>query len=343
MRMLLTGDTAGGVFTFVKELAAALQSKNCEVTLATFGPQPATPPSHLRWFHHCSKLEWQPDPWQDLEQAGEWLKRLVDRENPDLLHFNTLCHGDNNWSRPLLTTIHSCVPTWWQAVKKSPLPVEWNRYRQVVQQSLNAASLLIYPSHALANAFQMAWDMTHAETCVIPNGIDGSRFFTEEKQPLILAVGRFWDEAKDARALDRMAGNSPWPIYLAGESCDATSCKLLGQLSPSEIRAWYARASIFIAPTIYEPFGLAVLEAAASGCALLLNDIPAFRENWSGAAVFCRPDSLGSCLDELIGNQDLRSHLQRQALLRSRRFNQSHMASSYMQRYERSMGLACAS
>ena len=53
-------------------------------------------------------------------------------------------------------------------------------------------------------------------------------------------------------------------------------------------------AAIFAAPAHYEPFGLGILEAAASGCALVLGDIASLRENWDGAAVFlpaerCRP------------------------------------------------------
>ena len=39
----------------------------------------------------------------------------------------------------------------------------------------------------------------------------------------------------------------------------------------------------------YEPFGLAVLEAAQAGCALVLSDIPTFRELWDGAAMFVPP------------------------------------------------------
>jgi glycosyltransferase involved in cell wall biosynthesis len=50
------------------------------------------------------------------------------------------------------------------------------------------------------------------------------------------------------------------------------------------------RAGIFAAPSRYEPFGLAVLEAALCGCALVLADIPTFRELWQGAAVFVSPD-----------------------------------------------------
>ena len=50
------------------------------------------------------------------------------------------------------------------------------------------------------------------------------------------------------------------------------------------------RSAIFAAPSRYEPFGLAVVEAAISGAALVLADIPTFRELWSDAALFVSPD-----------------------------------------------------
>ena len=49
-------------------------------------------------------------------------------------------------------------------------------------------------------------------------------------------------------------------------------------------------AAIFAAPARYEPFGLAILEAAAAGCALVLGDISSLRENWGGAALFVDPE-----------------------------------------------------
>ena len=51
-------------------------------------------------------------------------------------------------------------------------------------------------------------------------------------------------------------------------------------------RAGSARCPIFVSAARYEPFGLAVLEAAQAGCALVLSDIPTFRELWDGAALF---------------------------------------------------------
>jgi glycosyltransferase involved in cell wall biosynthesis len=46
---------------------------------------------------------------------------------------------------------------------------------------------------------------------------------------------------------------------------------------------------VFVSAATFEPFGLAVLEAAAAGCAPVLSDIPTFRELWDGAAVFVDP------------------------------------------------------
>jgi hypothetical protein len=36
------------------------------------------------------------------------------------------------------------------------------------------------------------------------------------KDPLILAVGRWWDEGKNGAILDEAATSLPWPIVLAG-------------------------------------------------------------------------------------------------------------------------------
>src|SRR5947199_312178 len=76
------------------------------------------------------------------------------------------------------------------------------------------------------------------------------------------------------------------------------------------------RAAIFASPALYEPFGLTVLEAAAAGCALVLSDIPSFRELWSGAAVFVDPadsESLHRALRDLSADDHQRVGLQRAA------------------------------
>jgi glycosyltransferase involved in cell wall biosynthesis len=60
-----------------------------------------------------------------------------------------------------------------------------------------------------------------------------------------------------------------------------------------------ARTAVFVSPALYEPFGLAVLEAAQAGCALVLSHIPTFRELWDGAALFVAPGDLRALADGL--------------------------------------------
>ena len=52
------------------------------------------------------------------------------------------------------------------------------------------------------------------------------------------------------------------------------------------MRRILAQRPVFASAARYEPFGLAVLEAAQAGQALVLSDIPTFRELWDGAALF---------------------------------------------------------
>ncbi len=66
-------------------------------------------------------------------------------------------------------------------------------------------------------------------------------------------------------------------------------------------RAWLARSPIFASAALYEPFGLAVLEAAQAGCALVLSDIPTFRELWDGAALFVPADDAAAFAAALAG------------------------------------------
>jgi glycosyltransferase involved in cell wall biosynthesis len=228
-------------------------------------------------------------------------------------------------------------------VKQSPLPAEWDRYRYVVGKSLNAASVLVTPTQALLTSLRNAWSVDFTNAIVIPNGVDPAQFQMIDKEPLVLSVGRFWDEAKNIQALDAVAPSIDWPVYLAGEVDVRSKCRLLGHLRSSELANWYARAAIFVSTAKYEPFGLAILEAAMSGCALVLSDIPSLRETWSGSALFFQPGKLVAALTELIRRPALRAQLQDQALRRSRRFTQSAMVARYTAAYQNSGSYVCAS
>jgi len=79
-----------------------------------------------------------------------------------------------------------------------------------------------------------------------------------------------------------------------------------------------------------------VLEAALSGCALVLSDLPSLRENWDGAAVFVEPQddrTLRLTLESLIANPDLRHALARRARSRALELTPERMAGAYLAVY----------
>lgn len=347
----MTGDTAGGVWTFAIDLAEGLIERGCEVCLATFGPQAsdgqrqaASRIGGLQWLHHTSKLEWMDTPWADIRAAGQWLREVARAYRPELIHLNTLCHANRSWNLPVVTTVHSCVASWWADVKRSPLPPEWNRYRFEVESSLRSSTLLVAPSRSLLTAVGQHYNVDVSGSLVIHNGRNPAAFRHRPKEQIVLSAGRFWDEAKNIGAVVNLAQGLPWPVYLAGDMTgpngqkmdSPANCNLLGQLSTAELSSWYARAAIFAEPARYEPFGLAILEAALSGCALVLGDIPSLRELWVDAADFVQPDDqdeLRRTLLRLMDDSGLREEMARRAVDRARQFMQARMVTGYLAAY----------
>src|SRR5205807_5024409 len=82
-----------------------------------------------------------------------------------------------------------------------------------------------------------------------------------------------------------------------------------GPQSESQLRLLYSRAAIYAGTSRYEPSGMAILEAALSRCALILNDIPSLREIWGPAAVYFRTndaDSLAEAVRILSNDPQMR-------------------------------------
>jgi glycogen synthase len=253
------------------------------------------------------------------------------------VHLNGYCHGDLPWSKPTLMVCHSCVLSWWQAVKGEAAPANWDRYRREVQSGLRSADFVIAPTLAMLESAKSLYG-PFSQAKVIPNARDPRMFYASEKQPYVFAAGRFWDQAKNLSALAEAAGAIDWPVYVAGDSAtDPGTVRGLGFLTADQMAEWLSRASIYALPALYEPFGLSILEAALSGCALVLGDIPSLRENWFDCALFVDPHdptALADALSMLIGDPELREQLARQASRRALDFSIESFGSVYLQAYE---------
>jgi glycosyltransferase involved in cell wall biosynthesis len=366
MKVLMTADPVGGVWTYALELAGALAPHGVEVALATMGA-PLTVAQreemgrlgNVELFESRYRLEWMEDPWEDVRRAGDWLLGLAERVRPDLVHLNGYAQGALPWGVPVLMVGHSCVLSWWRAVKGAEAPPAWASYRREVARGLAAADLVLSPSAAMLSALQEYYGPLRAAG-VIPNGRDPSRFAVRAKEPLILSAGRIWDEAKNVAALAAVAPSLPWPVHVAGEAMHPDgsiafrhAVRYLGRLSSEALAVWFGRAAIYALPARYEPFGLSALEAALSGCALVLGDIPSLREVWGDAALFVPPDDLPALrqsLEVLIHDARTRNELSERARERARAYAPERMAGRYHAAYAELVGrrragevAACAS
>lgn len=343
----MTADAVGGVWTYALELIRSLAP--AKVVLAIMGPAPdadqqaeAQAIPNLELVTGDFRLEWMEDPWADVDTAGEWLLSLEAHHKPDLIHLNGYCHAALPWRAPCLVAAHSCVLSWWEAVKDGPAPREWRRYASEVAAGLRAADHVVAPSHAMLDCLRRHYHELHSSS-VIVNGRQGSFAIPDQKEPIVLSAGRLWDEAKNTRVLAKAAEGLSWPVFLAGEAgppraSHYESVRLLGKLSGTDLAGWYARASIYALPARYEPFGLSVLEAAQAGCALVLADIPSLRELWDGAAVFVPasdPSLWEATLTELVRRPEVRSDLGRLASGRARLYPTERMKDSYLDLYHR--------
>ena len=341
----MTADTVGGVWTYALELARALQPYGIEILLATMGPSLSAAQTNdarsipnLNLFKSNYKLEWMPDCWSDVKHAGDWLLHLENRLQPDLVHLNGYAHANLPWHSPTLVAGHSCVYSWWQAVKHDTPPAEWQPYKTAVTNGLNAADLVVTPSAAMMQALNTHYGpLDNAR--VIPNGHNPENFTARSKRKFVLSAGRLWDEAKNLDRLVEVAPELPWPVVVAGDLQDRPhprQCHWLGSLAQHELQRWFAAASIYALPALYEPFGYTPLEAALSGCALVLGDVDSLREVWSDAAVFVDPNdsrALKTALRKLIDNASYRREMAQRARERAREFTSDRMGQNYFAAY----------
>jgi glycogen(starch) synthase len=310
-RVLMTADTVGGVWTYATELADALPAYGVEVVLATMGGPLPAPRAGVHESRYA--LEWMPDPWDDVDRAGEWLLDLARDVRPDVVHLNGYAHAALPWGVPRVVVAHSDVLSWHRAVRRCEAGPEWDEYRRRIAAGLDAADVVVAPTHAMLAALGR-------DGAVIPNGRTAGWVRDVPKEPFVLTAGRQWDEAKNIAALERLR----LPLAVAG-----------GCLPFGELAGLLNRAAVFALPAKYEPFGLAALEAGLAGCALVLGDIPSLREVWGDAALYADPFD-GAAIGRAVRDAlDDAPALGAAARRRAARYTPDAMAAAYAATYGR--------
>jgi len=347
----MTTDAVGGVWIYSSLLARALCRKGLEVHLVTLGPRPREDQllsvagiSGLTVETSDLALEWIDPEARDFHRAADQLAAIEARFRPDIVHLNSYREATAAWRAPVIVVAHSCVRSWWRACRgEEPAEPRWLTYIANVEAGLSAAERWVAPTRSFRDVITRLYKPGNSGA-VIRNGIEGPTPDTQ-KQPLILAAGRQWDEAKNLSILAGLAPNIPWPIRTNGpvdlrsdHAANATPRKMEAsqELPHHELLEIMRRAAILASPAVYEPFGLTVLEAASAGCALVLSDIETFRELWDGAALFVEgrdEAAWHAALTRLTHDDALRTELQRRAAERAQCYSLHRTVEAYLELY----------
>jgi glycosyltransferase involved in cell wall biosynthesis len=358
MHVLVTTDTIGGVWIYTRELVTGLVRQGCRVTLVSFGEIPT--PAQTEWMNALSgldfrptafRLEWMQDVEGDMAASAEFLQSIVQESKPDLLHFNQYYFGALANDLPRIVVAHSDVVSWWEAVHNhQPPETKWLQwYRSAVSRGIASATAVVAPSRWMLDSLIRNYGRP-AHVAVICNGRSPLLFNPHvSKQDYVLSVGRIWDSGKQVTLLAQQ--ELPIPTWIVGSErhpdfafrSDSlvveTNRRIVfkGPQSEAQLRQIYGRASIYVASSRYEPFGLAPLEAALSRCAIVANDIPTFRELWGDSAIFFdRNDglSLAKAIKSLATEPELRVEYANRAYNRAlTRFRADRMVDDYLNLY----------
>ena len=138
---------------------------------------------------------------------------------------------------------------------------------------------------------------------VVPGGVDG-RFTPDAEaaarpRPYVLCVASQTArknlaalgpaaQALSAQGVDLVVAGGHRPQFAAEPGLEALT--VLGHVDDADLPGLYAGAELFVLPSLYEGFGLPVIEAMASGTPVVCTDAGALPETAAGAARFSSPD-----------------------------------------------------
>jgi glycogen(starch) synthase len=331
----------GGLGRHVHALASAQAANGHDVVVITQAPGPGSgsdgddgavrvlrtggdPPQHdahdllghvaqMEWaFASCGEdllSSWSPEvihahDWM-VSHAGVALRRATGVPLVATIHA-TEAGRNNGWvTTQLSTRIHSAEG--WLARTADAVITCSGAMRHEVAQLFGVAD-----SHVIANGIELShW--------IPPNGAaERIRAQNADAGPLLAYTGRVeWEKGvqtilaalpqvraqyPDVRLI--VAGRGSYLPALQAQARDlglGDSARFLGWVSEADLRGIVAAADIAIAPSLYEPFGLVALEAAALGTPVVVSDtggLAEFAAHGQRALVFRPgdPDSLAAAL-----------------------------------------------
>jgi glycosyltransferase involved in cell wall biosynthesis len=119
-------------------------------------------------------------------------------------------------------------------------------------------------------------------------------------------------------------GVERWGSAQLQQRARAAGVRLTGRVAPEHLPALYRRAALLVYPSLYEGFGLPVLEAMACGTPVVASSTTSLPEVVGDAALMVDPTdvaALSAAMERALLDEALRTQLRMRGLARARQFN----------------------
>lgn len=258
--------------------------------------------------------------------------------------------------KPFVLTVHDMIHELFPQYVKSGNPTtQWKR--RVVEASTHIIAVSECTKQDLIRIFHVPPE----RITVVHHGVGGP--FTESSEggsrvgyPYLLYLGsrdRYKNFTCLVHALPEIIRRTPdlHVICVGGGGFTATEKKSIRKLgfekhceqmsaSDQQLAALYRGAQAFVFPSLYEGFGMPILEAFASGCPVIVSRASAFPEVGADAALYFdpqQPPDLARAVNKLLASPDLQNGLRHAGRQRAASFTWSKTAAQTLAVYETAM------
>jgi glycosyltransferase involved in cell wall biosynthesis len=254
---------------------------------------------------------------------------------PIVLHPETHVAGELRWYRREVDLRRRCEPRWRSFVVRPVLAARANLQRRHAK----VASLVVCISGSFRDQLLRDYGVDAARTVVVANPIALDEFVLDDHPPgtpmsvvfvgristrkgvdQIVELSRRLADLEGEVELSVVGGFTQWSDYrplLA--DLDRRTAHELGHLPHDEVRKLLATADVAIQPSAYEPFGLTIGEALASGTPVVATDAVGATEFVGGPAVAVvpagDPDAFERAVREML--ERVRTHPELRASARA--------------------------
>jgi glycosyltransferase involved in cell wall biosynthesis len=157
--------------------------------------------------------------------------------------------------------------------------------------------------------------------------LEAFRLLTEEPwfhHQLVIAGGRGWRDAPILRALTSFPRKDRLSV--------------IGRVSSDDLPILYSMAELLVYPSLYEGFGLPVVEAMACRTPVITSNVSSLPEVAGDAALLVDPESvheIAAAIERVLTDRDLAASLRRRGVMRATAFSWETAAHRVMELFER--------